>query len=225
MATPTVAYLRVSSEKQVEHGVSLDAQRAKVTAYADLFDLDLVAVEVDAGLSAKSLARPALDRALGMLRDGRAEALLVVKLDRLTRSVRDLCTLVERYFHRAALLSVSEQIDTRTASGRMVVQMLTVIAEWERGTIGERTASALAHLASQGKRVSGRIPYGYALSDDGETLVLNEAEQEVIRRARALRAAGASLRDISATLAESGVMSRAGRPFDSKAIGNMTRAA
>ena len=87
--TRTVAYLRVSTDKQADRGVSLEAQRAKAEGYAALFDLDLVAIEVDAGESAKSLARPALDRALAMLRTGKADALLVVKLDRLTRSVRD----------------------------------------------------------------------------------------------------------------------------------------
>ena len=129
--TRTVAYLRVSTDKQADRGVSLDAQRAKVEGYAALFDLDLVAIEVDAGESAKSLARPALGRALAMLRTGKAEALLVVKLDRLTRSVRDLCDLVDDYFRegKCALLSVGEQVDTRSAAGRMVLNMLTVLGQ------------------------------------------------------------------------------------------------
>jgi site-specific DNA recombinase len=223
MATPTVAYLRVSTAGQADRGVSLDAQRAKVQAYAALFELDLVAVEVDAGVSAKSLARPALDRALGMLRDGRAEALLVVKLDRLTRSVRDLCDLVERYFRdgRYALLSVGEQVDTRSASGRMVLNMLTVIGQWEREAIGERTSAALQHIASQGKYTGGAAPYGWALGSDGETLVAVPAEQAVIERARAIRASGASLRAVAATLAEAGHVARSGRPFDPKSVANM----
>ena len=139
--TRTIAYLRVSTDKQADRGVSLEAQRAKIDAYAALFDLELVAIEVDAGVSAKTLARPALDRALAMLRAGKADALLVVKLDRLTRSVRDLCDLVDRYFRdgKLALLSVGEQVDTRTAAGRMVLNMLTVIGQWEREANGERT--------------------------------------------------------------------------------------
>jgi DNA invertase Pin-like site-specific DNA recombinase len=112
MTTPvrTVAYVRVSTDKQVEHGLSLDAQQAKLTAYATLYDLDLVAVEVDAGVSAKTLQRPALQQALWRLKAGEAEALLVVKLDRLTRSVKDLGVLVETYFlaGKWSLLSVSE---------------------------------------------------------------------------------------------------------------------
>src|SRR6266850_5433590 len=94
--TRTVVYVRVSTDKQAEKGVSLDAQQAKAKAYAELYDLDIVDVVIDAGLSAKTLARPGLERALGMLKAGKAEALLVVKLDRLTRSVADLGRLVER---------------------------------------------------------------------------------------------------------------------------------
>jgi site-specific DNA recombinase len=67
-----VAYVRVSTDKQVEHGLSLEAQQAKLTAYADLYELDLVAIEVNAGLSAKTLQRPALQRALKRLKAGEA---------------------------------------------------------------------------------------------------------------------------------------------------------
>ena len=139
MPTRTIAYLRVSTEKQADKGVSLDAQRAKVAAYAELYDLMLVETIVDAGESAKSLDRPGLQRALAMLKEGHAEALLVVKLDRLTRSVVDLGTLVDRYFApgKAALLSVGEQIDTRSAAGRLVLNVLASVSQLEREAIGE----------------------------------------------------------------------------------------
>src|SRR3974377_1367514 len=119
MPTPTVAYLRVSTDKQADRGIRLDAQRAKAEAYAALYDLQLVEVVVDAGASAKTLDRPGLQRALAMLREGKATALLVAKLDRLTRSVVHLGMLLEDYFAdgKLALLSVGEQIDTRSAAG------------------------------------------------------------------------------------------------------------
>src|SRR5712692_353584 len=82
--TRAVAYLRVSTEKQADKGVSLDAQRAKVEAYAQLYELELVEVVVDAGVSAKTLDRAGLQRVLEMLKERQAEAFLVVKLDRLT---------------------------------------------------------------------------------------------------------------------------------------------
>lgn len=219
--TRTVAYLRVSTDKQADRGVSLEAQRAKVEAYASLYDLDLVAVEVDAGESAKSLNRPALQRALAMLKCGNADALLVVKLDRLTRSVRDLANLVDGYFSkRAALLSVSEQIDTRSAAGRLVLNVLSSVGQWEREAIGERTSAALQHLKSTGKRV-GSVPYGYTLGDDGETLLAVGIEQTVITVARELRARGLALRAVAATLDERGMRARNGRRFGAEQIARM----
>ena len=87
--TRAVAYLRVSTDKQADKGFSLDAQRAKVQAYASLYDIELVEV-IEEAESAKTVARPGLQRALAMLRGKKADALLVVKLDRLTRRVGDL---------------------------------------------------------------------------------------------------------------------------------------
>jgi len=216
--TRTVAYIRVSTDKQADQGCSLEAQDAKVRAYAELYDLELVAVEVDAGESAASLERPALKRALACLKAGRADALLVVKLDRLTRSVRDLADLVDRYFRsgRAALLSVGEQVDTRSAAGRMMLNVLTSVGQWEREAIGERTSAAMQHMKSQGQYTGGVTPYGFRL-DAGE-LVPVEAEQAAIARARALRAAGLSLRAVAATLAEAGHLARSGRPLSASAI-------
>lgn len=208
--TRAVAYIRVSTDKQADHGVSLEAQRAKIEAYAGLYDIELVAVEVDAGESASSLDRPALQRALGMLRKGTANAILVAKIDRLTRSVRDLAELVERHFRsgKRALLSVGEQIDTRTAAGRGVLNILGSVGQMERELIGERTATAMAHLREQGRYTGGGVPFGYELGSDGESLVELAEEQAVIIAARALRDRGMSMRAIAATLAERGVRAR-----------------
>ena len=214
--TRTVAYLRVSTDKQADRGVSLEAQRAKVESYAALYDLELVAIEVDAGESGKSLVRPALERALGMLRAGKADALLVVKLDRLTRSVRDLCDLVER--------SVGEQVDTRSASGRMVLNVMSSVGQWEREAIGERTSAAMQHKASQGEYTGGAAPYGYALADDGVALVAVAAEQAVITEARALRAAGMSLRAVAEQLDGMALRARNGRRFAASQVSRMVAA-
>ena len=211
--TPTraIAYLRVSIEKQADAGVSLEAQRAKVEAYAALYDLELVTVEVDAGASAKSLDRPALARALAALEAGEAAALLVVKLDRLTRSVRDLGDLVELSNRQGwGLLSVSEQLDTRTAAGRMVLNILAAVSQWEREAIGERTAVAMAHMRANDEYTGGEAPYGWRLAEDG-ALEADPAEQAAIAVARDLRDAGLSLRKVGAALAARGVLPRTGR--------------
>ncbi len=221
--THTIAYLRVSTDKQADRGVSLDAQRAKVHAYAGLYELELVEVITDAGHSAKSLERPGLQRALSMLKRGDAEALLVVKLDRLTRSVRDLGHLVETYFApgRAALLSVGEQIDTRSAAGRLVLNVLASVSQWEREAVGERTSAALQHKASQGQYTGGKPPFGFRVASDGERLEPEPAEQAILSEARALRRAGLSLESVARRLDANGFRSRAGRPFAAVQIARM----
>ena len=220
--TRAVAYLRVSTDKQADRGASLDAQRAKVRAYAELYDLELVAVIEDAGASAASLDRPGLTRALGMLRRREADALLVVKLDRLTRSVKHLGELVERHFApgRAALLSVGEQIDTRSAGGRLVLNVLASVSQWEREAIGERTAAAMQHKRSVGEFTGGAAPYGFDRGDDGRLIPLDD-EQAVASRARELRSGGLSLREVASELALEGFASRTGRAFHATQVRRM----
>jgi site-specific DNA recombinase len=221
-----VAYVRVSTDKQVEHGLSLEAQQAKLTAYADLYELDLVAIEVDAGLSAKTLQRPALQRALKRLKAGEAEALLVVKLDRLTRSVRDLGALVETYLlgGKWSLLSVSEQIDTGTAAGRMVLNILAAVSQWERETIAERTAEAMAYKRRQREYTGGEPPYGWQLAADGVHLDPHLDEQAIIGEALELKAAGLSLRTIGARLAARGILPRQGKAWNPKTVRDLLQA-
>ncbi len=225
--TRTVAYIRVSTDKQAEHGVSLEAQRAKVEAYAQLYDLDLIAVIEDAGQSAKSLERPGLNRALALLADGQADALLVVKLDRLTRSVRDLGDLLETYFHpgRWALMSVSENIDTRSAAGRLVLNVLASVSQWEREVIGERTKTAMAHMKERREYTGGRPPYGMRLRADGRTLDEDPAEQAVMAEAQLARARGMSLREVVAHLDTEGMKSRRGTSFSLSAVSKMVKGA
>lgn len=213
--TKAVGYIRVSTEQQADHGVSLDAQQAKIRAYASLYDLELVGVVVDAGVSAKTLQRPGLQQALTMLRKGQANALLVVKLDRLTRSVKDLGTLVEDYFSsdKISLLSVADNIDTRSAAGRLVLNVLASVAQWEREAIGERTTEALAHKRTKGEKTGGDVPYGYRLTEDGKTLVVDEGEQKLLAAIREARQRGLSQRAVIADLTAQGFVTRKGTGF------------
>ena len=214
-STKAVGYIRVSTDKQAEHGVSLEAQHAKLTQYAALYDVELVEIIVDGGVSAKTLERPGLQRALGMLRKGQASALLVAKLDRLTRSVKDLGSLVEEYFSSDSmtLLSVADSIDTRTAAGRLVLNVLGSVAQWERETISERTTEALAHKREQGQRTSLSAPYGFQIAADGKTLVADESEQALLKAIRAARQRGLSQRGVVAELTRQGFATRKGTAF------------
>lgn len=197
-----VAYVRVSTEEQASHGVSLAAQEAKLRSYCELYDHELVEVVVDAGQSAKSLNRPGLQQALGMLKSGEAQGLLVLKLDRLTRSVRDLGELLESYFQTAALISLAEQCDTSSAAGRLVLNVMTSVAQWERETTSERTSAALQYKKTQGVQLGAP-----ALKDEA-----------TIARAVALKAEGLTLRQVAEQLTAEGFQTLKGGRWEAMTV-------
>jgi site-specific DNA recombinase len=124
----------------------------------------------------------------------------VAKLDRLTRSVKDLCNLLELFEKRkVALISVAESLDTGSAGGRLVITIMAAVSQWEREAIGERTRDALRHKRNQGQRV-GNIPFGSRLAADGQRLEPDATEQSALQEIRRLRSAGKSLRGIAAAL-------------------------
>lgn len=207
-----ILYARVSTAEQADNGVSLDAQTAKLRAFADLHDLEVADIAVDAGESAKSLKRPGLQNALAMLKSGEADGICIAKLDRLTRSVADWQCLIDGYFSERAgkqLFSVTDSIDTRSAAGRLVLNVLMSVAAWEREIIGERTKEALRHKIRKGQRC-GKLRYGYDLAADGKTLKENPAEQQAIALMRELRATGHSLMAIAAELTRRGIPTKTG---------------
>ena len=168
-----IGYVRVSTDKQADFGVSLEAQTAKVQAMAVVQGVELVDVIVDAGASAKSLDRPGMNRLLSLVEAGAVQVVIIAKLDRLTRSVGDLAELLKRFDKRkVSLVSVADSLDTGTAAGRLVINIMVSVSQWEREAIGERTRDAMSHMKASGER-TGNIPFGYRLADDGKHLVLS----------------------------------------------------
>ena len=160
-----MGYIRVSTEDQAAHGVSLAGQRSRLQAYVDEREWEMVRVYRDEGLSAKSMRRPALQEALAACERGEAEVLIVAKLDRLTRSVADMDRLIKRLAKgKIALVSLTESLDATTANGQLMIHLLSSVAEWERAMVGERTREALAELKRQGKRY-GRGTFGECPQD------------------------------------------------------------
>jgi site-specific DNA recombinase len=219
-----VGYVRVSTELQAESGLSLEAQRAKLQAYCVLHELQLVSIESDEGWSGKSMQRPGLDRALALLDQQQARSLVVAKLDRLTRSVRDLMTLIERYFENGthSLRSATENIDTRTPAGRLVLTVLGAVSQWEREAIAERTREVLAHLRQQGIAM-GRASYGSEYQttvNESErcSLVRVQEEAVVIGVICQLHVQGLSLQDICQSLTRSGYRTKLGGRWHPKVV-------
>ena len=223
MSTSTaIGYIRVSTRDQADSGVSLESQRAKIEAYAVLHDLELVEVIEDAGFSAKSLDRPGMAKLLSLIRGRKIGVVVVAKLDRITRSVRDLGELID-LFQRSGVefASVADHIDTSTASGRLVLNVMGSVSQWEREAIGERTAEALAVMRSNGRRISRYAPYGYRLN--GEGWIEDEHEQRAISLMRQLRADGLSLRRIAAELERHGHHNRRGHRLSAQTIANVLK--
>jgi site-specific DNA recombinase len=219
-----VGYVRVSTQGQADSGLSIEAQRTKLAAYATAMDLELIEIIEDAGVSAKSLDRPGMKKLLGMLDAGEIAGVLTAKLDRVTRRVADLGFLVERYFASGnfALLSVSDSIDTRTASGRLVLNVLVSVAQWEREACAERTREALAQLRASGVPV-GPAPFGsvHAADEDAHgRRIIREvtAEGETIGRIQGLRDEGRSLREICSALTSAGAPTKRGGRWSPKVV-------
>lgn len=203
-----IAYLRVSTISQVEDGISMDAQEAKIRAWGDLNNADEVIIFKDEGISGKrSDNRPGLQNALSMISKG--DALVVYSLSRLSRSTKDALVLSETLAKKEAdLVSLSEKIDTTSAAGKMVFRMLAVLAEFERDQISDRTRFALAHKKANKEKTGGDIPFGYYL--DNGRLVEDPNEQRAIVLIRDLRGKGYRLQAICSELEKEGYRTRRG---------------
>ncbi len=143
-----IGHVRVSTDRQAEHGVSLEAQESKIRAMSTIHSAELLEVIVDGGESAESLNRPGVQRLLALINSGQAQAVIVAKLDRLTRSVKDLCNLLELFEKRkGALISVA---------GRLVI---TIMAAVSMGAGGDReTHTGCASPQAQSGSPSGQYP-------------------------------------------------------------------
>ncbi len=208
-----VGYIRVSTEEQAKNGISLDAQRAKIEAYATLEEMELIGIVEDAGLSGCSVKhRPGLQRVLGMIREKEADAVIVFKLDRLARNTMatlEIAKLMDR--KAAALHSITERLDTKSALGRFFFTLMASLAEMERGILSERIRAAMERKRQTGEPRNGNPPYGQRIHDG--LLVPDRHEQAIIERICCLREGGYTVHEIVAILTDEGVRNRKGREF------------
>lgn len=159
-------YSRVSSDEQAAHGISIDAQRNILQGYAAM-TAQQIRIYEDAGFSGKNMNRPALRQLLDDCRAGSVSAVVVWKLDRLSRSLRDTLSIIEDVLQPRGitLVSVTESIDTSTPSGRMMLNMLASFAQLEREQDSDRVVMAHKHLARDCKYLGGHVPLGYRIDD------------------------------------------------------------
>lgn len=184
-----IGYLRVSTDEQARSGLGLDAQRTRIASEAAHRGWT-VRWLVDEGYSAKNLHRPALTEALALLSTHEADALVVAKLDRLSRSVVDFSTTLATAKRQGwAMVLLDLGVDTATPNGKLVAGLMSQIAEWERELIGQRTREALAAAKARGTRL-GRPRC---------------TPDEVVTQVVMMRDHGMSLRVIAQTLTDASV--------------------
>ena len=175
-------YARVSTTNQAQEGYSIDGQLSALSSYCDAKGWHVADTYTDAGHTGSNMDRPALQRLLLDIRRKKVDAVLIYKLDRLSRNVRDTLYLAKDIFEANGIsfISLSENIDTSTAMGALFLTLLSAIAEFEREQITERMQMGKVGRAKSGKAMSWVVPpFGYDYIDDG--YVVNEFESQLVR--------------------------------------------
>jgi site-specific DNA recombinase len=183
---------------------SIEAQREACEAFvASQRSLGWTAIPTrydDEGFTGANVDRPALARLLADIEAGNVDAVVVYKIDRLSRSIADFVQLMETFDRRGvAFVSVTQQFNTSTSVGRLTLNLLTVFAQFERETISERTRDKMRAARRRGKFTGGALLLGYDRAPEGRRLVVNEAEAA---RVRAIFDLYLELRSLTAVVAE-----------------------
>lgn len=177
----TGIYIRVSTEEQATEGYSISAQKDKLIKYCSINEWTVTKIYIDEGISGKNIKnRPQMKLLVNDVKDNIIENILVYKLDRLTRSTKDLIDLMDLFNeYKCNFNSLSEQIDTSTPTGRMFVKMLGIFAELERETIAERVSFGLEQKAKEGNYINNSGVYGYDVVKG--KLIINEKESCIVK--------------------------------------------
>ncbi len=176
----TGIYIRVSSEDQAKEGFSIPAQKEKLIQFCDIKDWTINGIYIEEGISGKNIKdRPQLLTLIDDIKNKTINNILVYKLDRLTRSTKDLIDIVDFLKDEGCEFnSFSEQIDTTSATGRMFLKFLGVIAEMERETIAERVAFGYEQKAREGNYLNTQGVYGYDYKEG--SLYINDSERIIV---------------------------------------------
>ena len=210
-----IGYVRVSTQKQVSEGLSIEAQISKIKAWADLNEYELAHIFIDEGISGKNVInRPKLHEALSLLK--KDMVFVFYSLSRVSRNVIDTITIGESIRKAGAdMVSLSEKIDTTGAAGRMVFNLLAVLNQFERDQVSERTKFVSDYLRENSK-VYSPVPYGFNRIE--KDLVINPDEAEQIKYMIQLRKKGYGFRKIATTLNKAEIKSKLGGKWSAKTV-------
>lgn len=212
-----VLYARVSTEEQAREGYSIAAQNAELKRHAEQQGYRLVETYVDEGVSGKSIeGRPRMKQLLKDARDHKFDVVMVYKIDRLARKLSDSLDISETLEkNNVKLVSLKENFDTRTPSGRTLFQMMCSFAELERNTILDRVKMGMEQRAKQGK-YNGGIVLGYDAVN--KELVINEEETHIVRSIFNMAEQDMGLKAITRRLNEMGYRSKKNNQFSTLTV-------
>lgn len=204
-------YTRVSTEKQDMEGYSIEEQERLCKATIESKEWEYVGTYSDPGVSGKTMERTGLQKMIAAVEQGEVDAVVILKLDRLSRSQKDTLMIIEDVLiaNKVDLLSVKETLDTSTPWGRAMIGILASFNQLDRENIVQRTTMGRNAKAAQGGYAGGRPPYGYEVKDDN--LVVNPTEAEAVRKIFGLRAEGKAHRKIADAITELGYRTRKGK--------------
>ena len=191
-------YARVSTLEQATEGYSIGVQKEKLTHYANAQNYEIADVYSDEGFSGKDLMRPAMLRMLDDVKSGKIDIVLIYKLDRLSRHVKDVLELVETFDkYKVTLYSLNENLDLSSPFGRAALKMSATFSELERETIVERMEMGKHARARSGKySCPGKSPFGYKLNKETDRLEIVPEEAEAVRDMYAKYIEGYSFRKL-----------------------------
>lgn len=216
------AYIRVSTDEQVDKGNSLLEQQERLTAYCTAMGWQKPTFYIDDGYSAGTLKRPAIEKLFKDIDKGHFDIVLTSKLDRLCRNLLDLLQTIEHFSkHNCSYVSASESFDTSTAVGRMTLQLLGTFAEFERERTRERVKDNMKSIARNTNRAISGACFGYDIVDG--KYVINEEEAEHVRYMFDLAEEGHGHRMIAKKLNDRGVTTKRGKLWDQTNVKRLLR--
>lgn len=211
-------YIRVSTERQVE-GYSIEGQITQIEQYCQFNGYELVDIYADRGISGKSMNRPELQRMLNDAKNGKLDCVMVYKTNRLARNTSDLLTIVEE-LHRqnVEFFSLSERMEVKNSTGKLMLQILASFSEFERNTILENIYNRQHQRALEGY-YQGNLPLGYNnIPDNKKELMINQHEANIVKYIFESYAKGHGYRKIANALNHKGYVTKKGNPFSISAI-------
>ncbi|HCQ3485481.1 TPA: recombinase family protein [Staphylococcus aureus] len=211
-------YIRVSTERQVE-GYSIEGQITQIEQYCQFNSYELVDIYADRGISGKSMNRPELQRMLNDAKNGKLDCVMVYKTNRLARNTSDLLTIVEE-LHRqnVEFFSLSERMEVKNSTGKLMLQILASFSEFERNTILENIYTGQHQRALEGY-YQGNLPLGYNnIPDNKKELMINQHEANIVKYIFESYAKGHGYRKIANALNHKGYVTKKGNPFSISAV-------